>query len=109
METACGPERSTPVLALSGYACRSFGTGGFQRKYLVRYQRSEQAFVLALMEMVLNGISTRKVTKVTEELCGAHFSKSTASQLCSALDARVRAFNERPLGSFPFLIIDAMY
>ena len=61
------------------------------------------------MEMVLNGVSTRKVTKITEDLCGSRFSKSTVSQLCTGLDARVRAFNERPLASFPFLIIDAMY
>ena len=65
--------------------------------------------MLAVMEMVLNGVSTRKVTKITEDLCGSRFSKSTVSQLCTGLDARVRAFNERPLASFPFLIIDAMY
>ncbi len=83
--------------------------GAFSTEIFGRYQRSEQAFVLAIMEMVLTGVSTRKVTKVTEELCGSRFSKSTVSQLCTGLDARVRAFNERPLGSFPFLIIDAMY
>lgn len=86
-----------------------FRDGAFSTEIFGRYQRSEQAFVLAIMEMVLNGVSTRKVTKVTEELCGTQFSKSTVSQLCTGLDARVRAFNERPLGSFPFLIIDAMY
>ena len=86
-----------------------FRDGAFSTEIFGRYQRSEQAFVLALMEMVLNGVSMRKVTKITEELCGTQFSKSTVSQLCTGLDARVRAFNERPLGSFPFLIIDAMY
>ena len=86
-----------------------FRDGAFSTEIFGRYQRSEQALVLALMEMVLNGVSTRKVTKITEELCGTQFSKSTVSQLCTGLDARVRAFNERPLGSFPFLIIDAMY
>ena len=84
-----------------------FRDGAFSTEIFGRYQRSEQAFVLALMEMVLNGVSMRKVTKITEELCGARFSKSTVSQLCTGPDAR--AFNERPLGSFPFLIIDAMY
>jgi transposase-like protein len=83
--------------------------GVFSTEIFRRYQRSEQALVLAMMEMVVNGVSTRKVTKITEELCGASFSKSTVSQLCTALDARVAAFNERRLGSFPFLIIDAMY
>ena len=86
-----------------------FRDGAFSTEISGRYQRSEQAFVLALMEMVLNGVSMRKVTKITGELCGTQFSKSTVSQLCTGLDARVRAFNERPPGSFPFLIIDAMY
>ena len=62
-----------------------------------------------MMELVVNGVSTRKVTRITEELCGATFSKSTVSQLCTALDARVRAFNERRLGAFPFVLVDAMY
>lgn len=83
--------------------------GSFSTEIFGRYQRSEQALVLSLMEMVINGVSTGKVKKVTEELCGASFSKSTVSRLCTGLDARVQAFNERRLGSFPFLIIDAMY
>jgi len=61
------------------------------------------------MEMVVNGVSTRKVTRITEELCGVTFSKSSVSQLCMALDGRVAAFNERELGVFPFVIVDAMY
>lgn len=83
--------------------------GQFSTEIFSRYQRSEQGLVLSLMEMVLNGVSTRKVTKITEELCGASFSKSTVSQLCLGLDARVTAFNERDLGAFPFVIVDAMY
>ena len=62
------------------------------------------------MEMVLQGVSTRKVTAITEELCGTRFSRSTVSQLCRALDARVRAWNERPLGgqAYPFVLVDAL-
>ncbi|RME45128.1 MAG: IS256 family transposase [Chloroflexi bacterium] len=86
-----------------------FRDGSFSTEIFQRYQRSEQALVLALMEMVLNGVSTRKVTRITEELCGTAFSKSTVSRLCAALDDRVRAFNERPLGCFPFLLVDALY
>jgi len=86
-----------------------FRDGTFSTEIFQRYQRSEQALVLALMEMVVNGVSTRKVSKITEELCGTLFSKSTVSRLCAALDARVRAFNERPVGRFPFLLIDALY
>jgi len=86
-----------------------FRDGRFSTEIFSRYQRSEQALVLSLMEMVVNGVSTRKVTRITEELCGASFSKSSVSQLCTALDARVQSFNERPLGSFPLVLIDAMY
>jgi len=84
--------------------------GGFSTEIFRRYQRSEQALVLALMEMVVNGVSTRKVTNITEELCGASFSKSTVSQLCMELDLRVEAWNERPLGDtrYPLLIVDAL-
>lgn len=79
--------------------------GSFSTEIFARYQRSEQAFVLALMEMVVNGVCTRKVSAITEELCGASFSKSTVSHLCAGLAARVAAWNERPLtGEYPVLI-----
>ena len=85
-------------------------SGGLSTDMFRRYQRSEQALVLAMMEMVLRGVSTRKVTAVTEKLCGESFSKSTVSRLCAELDARMRAWNERPLGdlTYPFLVIDAL-
>ena len=84
--------------------------GSFSTDIFKRYQRSEQAFVLALMEMVVNGVSTRKVTTITEELCGASFSKSTVSSLCAGLEPRVRAFNERRLdGEYPFVLVDALF
>lgn len=84
--------------------------GGFSTDIFKRYQRSEQAFVLALMEMVVQGVSTRKVSAITEELCGASFSKSTVSALCVGLDARVRGFNERRLeGEYPFVLVDALF
>ncbi len=84
--------------------------GSFNTEIFKRYQRHEQAFVLGLMEMYLNGVSTRKVTKVTEELCGVSFSKSTVSQLCVELDARLNAWRSRPLSDkrYPFLIVDAL-
>ena len=83
----------------------SFSTGIFKR-----YQRHEQAFVLGLMEMYLQGVSTRKVSKITEELCGVRFSKSTVSQLCVELDTRLRSWRSRPLSDkrYPFLIVDAL-
>ncbi len=84
--------------------------GSFSSEIFARYRRSEQAFVLGLMEMVLNGVSTRKVDAITESLCGASFSKSTVSRLAMALDERVSAFLSRRLdAAYPFLIVDAMF
>lgn len=84
--------------------------GSFSTEIFQRYQRHEQAFVLGLMEMYLQGVSTRKVAKVTEALCGVNFSKSTVSRLCVELDARLNAFRARPLSSpsYPFVIVDAL-
>jgi transposase-like protein len=84
--------------------------GNFSTKLFKRYQRSEQALVLSLMEMVVNGVSTRKVTKITEKLCGTSFSKSTVSSLCQQLDPLVNAWKNRPLGDrrFAFVIVDAL-
>jgi transposase-like protein len=84
--------------------------GSFSTELFRRYQRSEQAFVLALMEMFIQGVSTRKVKEVTEALCGSSFSKSTVSRLATELDAKVSAFIQRKLDStYPFLILDAMF
>jgi putative transposase len=82
----------------------------FSTELFARYQRSEQALVLAMMEMVINGVSTRKVEQITEELCGKKFSKSTVSALCKNLDPMVEAFRTRPLHChYPFLMVDAIY
>jgi len=84
--------------------------GEFSTDLFARFQRSEQAFVLALLEMVINGVSTRKVTQITEELCGTALSKSMVSALCARLDPLVAAWNERPLGetAYPFVLVDAL-
>ena len=84
--------------------------GDFSTELFERYQRSEQALVLSMMEMVVNGVSTRKVENITEELCGKKFSKSTVSALCEKLDPVVKAFQTRPLENhYPFLMVDALY
>lgn len=67
--------------------------GNFSTQLFKRYQRSEQAFDLALMEMVIQGVSTRKVAEITKKLCGTTFSKSTVSALCNNLDDQVLDFN----------------
>ena len=84
--------------------------GEFSPELFERYQRSEQAFVVALMEMVVQGVSTRKVEAITKELCGAEFSKSTVSGLCQRLDPLVASWNGRDLSGhkYPFLIVDGL-
>ena len=82
----------------------------FETQVFERYQRSEKALVLAMMEMAVNGVSTRKVKKITDELCGKTFSKSTVSRLCQTLDEKVESWNTRPLDdeARPFVIVDAL-
>jgi len=87
-----------------------FRYGKFTTDLFQRYQRSEQALLLALMEMVVNGVSTRKIEEITYELCGSEFSRSTISELCKNLDPIVQGWISRPLNEkrFPFIIVDAM-
>jgi len=84
--------------------------GTFQTALFERYQRSEKALVLALMQMVVQGVSTRRVKKITTELCGREFSRQTVSRLSEGLDEQVTAWAERSLEKheYPFLALDAM-
>lgn len=82
----------------------------FHTTLIENYQRNEQALIATMMEMVVQGVATRKVEKVTEELCGTRFSKSTVSELCKGLDSAVREFRYRKLETnYPFVMADAMY
>lgn len=84
--------------------------GTFRSELFDRYQRSEKALVGTLMEMYLEGVSTRKVRDVTEVLCGTSFSKSTVSRLVGDLDADLAAWRERRLTlAYPYLVVDARY
>ncbi len=85
--------------------------GTFSTRLFARYQRNEKALCLALMEMYVEGVSTRKVKDITEELCGTSFSKSLVSSLASTLDAELSAWRSRPLGekAYPYLFVDARY
>lgn len=85
--------------------------GTFSTQLFARYQRSEKALVLALMEMYVEGVSTRKVAEITEALCGTTFSKSQVSELAGALDTDLVAWRERPLTAacYPYLFVDARY
>jgi putative transposase len=85
--------------------------GTFSTRLFARYQRNEKALCLALMEMYVEGVSTRKVKEVTEELCGSSFSKSVVSQLAGRLDSELRAWRSRRLEAeaYPYVFVDARY
>lgn len=83
--------------------------GRFSTEIFERYQRSERALLQALSEMYVQGVSTRKVKAITEELCGHEFSASTISNINKTLDEQLTAFASRPLGCYPYIIFDARY
>jgi putative transposase len=85
--------------------------GTFSTRLFARYQRNEKALVLALMEMYVEGVSTRKVKEVTEELCGTSFSKSLISSLAGSLDSELSAWRKRRLEAkaYSYLFVDARY
>jgi transposase-like protein len=84
--------------------------GEFQTELFERYQRSEKALVLAMVQMYLEGVSTRKVSAITEALCGLEVSKSQVSALTAKLDAEIAEWRMRPLTEeYPYLIFDARY
>ena len=81
----------------------------FYPKSLERGVRSERALKLAVAEMYVQGVSTRKVTEITQELCGLEVSSSQVSRCAQLLDQELRAWRERPLGKLAYLILDARY
>lgn len=84
--------------------------GEFQTELFERYQRSEKALVLAMLEMYVGGVSTRKVSAITEALCGLEVSKSQVSALTQQLDAEIQAWRTRQLTqAYPYLVVDARY
>lgn len=84
--------------------------GRFSTEVFERYQRSEKALVATLAEMYIQGVSTRKVKAITEELCGHQFSASSVSAIVNRLDSQLKEFAERRLEEpFPYLILDARY
>jgi len=76
---------------------------------LERGLRSERALKIALAEMYVQGVSTRKVAKITEELCGFEISSSEVSRASQTLDDQLKIWRERPLGAFPYVYLDARY
>ncbi|MBR4356772.1 MAG: IS256 family transposase [Butyrivibrio sp.] len=95
----------TITLAVPRHREKPFHTLVFEN-----YSRSEAALVTTMAEMVVNGVSTRKVATVMETLCGTSFSKSTVSEACKNLDKAVKDFKYRPLeGRYEFMYVDATY
>ena len=84
--------------------------GAFYPSILERYQRSEKALVLALAEAYLQGVSTRKMKMVTEQLMGKEFSSASISRFSATLDAELDAWRERSFSKeYPYVIVDARY
>jgi putative transposase len=128
MEEAVGAEKGERTPNRQGYRAGYYGRtlvtrvgklelrvpqdrqGRFRTEVFERYQRSEKALVGALTEMYVQGVSTRKVKAVTEELCGHEFSASTISRLNQHLDEELDKFAGRRLEDpYPYLILDARY
>lgn len=83
--------------------------GNFYPQCLEKGTRSERALKLALAEMYVQGVSTRKVAAITEQLCGFEVNSSQVSRASQELDATLQAWRERPLGEHPYLYLDARY
>lgn len=81
----------------------------FYPQSLERGVRSERALKLAVAEMYVQGVSTRKVTEITSELCGLEVSSSQVSRAAQLLDEELQSWRSRPLGKLPYLLLDARY
>ncbi len=83
--------------------------GGFYPQALEKGLRSERALTLALAEMYVQGVSTRKVKAITEQLCGVSISSAMVSQAATQMDEELAKWRERSLGEYPYLFLDAYY
>lgn len=88
---------------------RAEGLEPFYPRSLDRGLRSERALKLAVAEMYIQGVSTRKVAAITEELCGVEVSSTSVSRSAKLLDEELSAWRSRPLGVTPYLVLDARY
>lgn len=83
--------------------------GGFYPSALEKGLRSERALTMTLAEMYVQGVSTRKVKAITEQLCGIEISATQVSRATAQLDTVLQEWRERPLGEMPYLFLDARY
>jgi putative transposase len=128
MDEALGAEKSERTPGRLGYRSGYYGRtlitrvgkielrvpqdrqGRFRTEMFERYQRSEKALTAAMMQMYVQGVSTRKVKAITEELCGHEFSSASISRIVAALDEELERFSRRRLEEdYPYLVLDARY
>ena len=128
MNEALGAEKSQRVDGRAGYRSGYYGRslvtrvgnielrvpqdrqGLFSTEVFERYQRSEKALMDSLVQMYVQGVSTRKVKDITEELCGHSFSAASVSRVTARLDAELEQFCSRRLEeAYPYLVVDARY
>lgn len=105
-ERALNTRIGTLTLSVPRHRNEPFHTMVFEQ-----YKRSEASLIATMVQMVIEGVSTRKVEKVVQTLCGTSFSKSTVSKLCQRLDVEIEKFRTRPLEYIdsPFVMVDATY
>jgi transposase-like protein len=83
--------------------------GGFYPEALEKGLRSERVLTMTLAEMYIQGVSTRKVTAILEQLCGTSVSSTQVSKAIALLDDTLEAWRQRPLSEYPYVILDARY
>ena len=103
------PKTVTTRLGQITFAVPQVREGGFYPQALEKGLRSERALKLALAEMYVQGVSTRKVAAITEQLCGFDVSSAQVSRAAAELDAVLEAWRTRPLAAYPYVYLDARY
>ena len=103
------PKTVTTRVGEVTFAVPQVREGGFYPQALERGLRSERALTVALAEMYVQGVSTRKVAAITERLCGSEVSSAQVSQAAKQLDTVLASWRSRPLGVCPYLFLDARY
>lgn len=103
------PKTVTTRVGAITFAVPQVRDGGFYPTALEKGLRSERALTLALAEMYVQGVSTRKVAAITEQLCGVELSSSQVSRAAAQLDPILEGWRTRPLGRCPYLDLDARY
>lgn len=103
------PKTVTTRVGPITFAVPQVRDGSYYPQALEKGLRSERALTLALAEMYVQGVSTRKVAAITEQLCGVELSSSQVSRAAVQLDAVLERWRTRPLGVVPYLYLDARY